>query len=61
MSIPYVFLNTQGTHKVYSRYTQGIHKVTLGYSFDPTRIRGIGAFNEFGLSTRNGPELYLLK
>jgi len=29
ISVPYVFLNTQGTHKVYSRYTQGIHKVAL--------------------------------
>jgi len=28
IGIPYVFVNTQGTHKVHTRYTQGIHKVT---------------------------------
>ena len=27
IGIAYVFLNTHGTHKVYLRYTQGIHKV----------------------------------
>ena len=28
IGILYVFINTQGTHKVYSMYTQGIQKVT---------------------------------
>ncbi len=26
ISVPYLFLNTQGTHKVHTMYTQGIHK-----------------------------------
>jgi len=29
ISVAYVFLNTQGIHKVHTRYTQGIHNVLL--------------------------------
>ena len=33
LSVPYLFLNTQGIQKVYSTYTQGIHKrATYTYS-----------------------------
>jgi len=40
ISVPYVFINTQGTHKVHLRYTQGIHKVLL---WTPSNnIRGAG-------------------
>jgi len=46
MSVPYVFQNTQGTHKVYSRYTQGIHKVAFGYGSFPFRTRGIDVKNQ---------------
>jgi len=35
MSVHYLFINTQDTHKVHTRYTQGIHKVVLwGYTIN---------------------------
>ena len=52
IGIPYLFMNTQGTHKVYTMYTQGIHKVTLwGYPFIIPKKAKYGAFYEFLLQT----------
>ena len=38
-----MFLNTQGTHKVHTRYTQGIHKVTFEYCLNSIRQGAFGS------------------
>jgi len=41
LSVPYLFLNTQGTHNVHTMYTQGIHKVTRdSYPIDRKTLFG---------------------
>ena len=50
IGVPYVLPNTHGTHKVHTSYTQGIHKVTVGYSFVGIPFIGKPRKNQFNKS-----------